>query len=372
MRITFLSPIPSLAGGIKVIATYARKLADRGHEVVVIATPSWRRTFRSMVRDLIKQRKWPVASAGLSHYDVMGVSVRLLDTHRPIVDSDVPDADVVIATWWETAEWAARLSPSKGAKTYMIQGHETWGTEEDARRSNATWSLPLHKIVVAHWLKNLAREFGDTDVSVVPNSVDLQQFYAPPRSRQEPPTVGLLYSTMPLKGVDVSLAAIEKARRIIPDLQIRAFGQLPVERSLPLPHGAHFTQSPDQAHIREIYSRCDVWICASRNEGFGLTVLEAMACRCPVVVTRCGGPEDFVRDGWNGFLVPVEDADALAQKLVEVLSAAPSVWQQMSANALATATSYTWDDATDAFEAALHRSIAKTQTVGTVRSAAGI
>ena len=57
----------------------------------------------------------------ISHFDYVGVPVHVLDRYRPVMDCDVPDGDVVIATWWETAEWVVELSSRKGAKAYFIQ-----------------------------------------------------------------------------------------------------------------------------------------------------------------------------------------------------------------------------------------------------------
>jgi glycosyltransferase involved in cell wall biosynthesis len=53
----------------------------------------------------------------------------------------------------------------------------------------------------------------------------------------------------------------------------------------------------------------------------GLTILEAMASGRPVVSTACGGPSTTVLDGETGRLVPVGDAEALADAMLEVLSA---------------------------------------------------
>ena len=62
---------------------------------------------------------------------------------------------------------------------------------------------------------------------------------------------------------------------------------------------------------------------------------------------------DTVKDGVNGFLVGVEDAAGLADRLIRVLRLNEAEWKQMSDSALATAVSYTWDDATDLLEKAL-------------------
>src|SRR5438067_549849 len=44
----------------------------------------------------------------------------------PISAGDVPDGDIVLATWWETVEWAAALPASKGAKVHFMQDYEIW------------------------------------------------------------------------------------------------------------------------------------------------------------------------------------------------------------------------------------------------------
>jgi glycosyltransferase involved in cell wall biosynthesis len=57
----------------------------------------------------------------------------------------------------------------------------------------------------------------------------------------------------------------------------------------------------------------------SRSEGFSNALLEAMACGVPSVVTRVGGNPEAITDGENGFLVPVEDDAAAAEKLLALL-----------------------------------------------------
>jgi len=119
-----------------------------------------------------------------SHVVGSGVEHRVLDRWRPIVDADLPDADVVIATWWETAEWVNALDPRKGAKAYFIQQSRSV-PYLPVDRSRATYRLPLRKIVISRWLEQVMRiEYGDNSVDLVPNSVDPDQFFAPFRGKQ--------------------------------------------------------------------------------------------------------------------------------------------------------------------------------------------
>jgi glycosyltransferase involved in cell wall biosynthesis len=364
MRIMFISPVVNMSGGIRVMVTYAQRLMQRGHTVRIISPPPRTPPFSRKIKEWLKGNGWPSdPQPPKSHLDGSRVEHQVLDRWRAVTDDDVPDGDVVIATWWETAEWVAGLSPCKGAKAFFIQHHEVFDPLP-VERVKATWRLPLHKITISNWLVELAaREYGDAHVWLVPNSVDTDLFHAPPRGRQAQPTVGLLYSTFNWKGVDVSLRAIDRAAKRVSGLRLVAFGAEPVTDRLPLPTGTTFHHLPAQDSIRDLYASCDVWLCGSYSEGFHLPPLEAMACRCPVVSTRVGGPIDIIKPGRNGYLAPVGDADALADRLVDVLSLDNAQWRAMSDAALETATKYTWDDATNLLESALRDVIANPSKV---------
>lgn len=354
MRITFILPQAGMDGGIRVLAIYADRLHRRGHAVTVVSIPPARRSVLGKIRSLLQGNGWSATIIReSSFFDGVDVPHRVLEKVRPVVDDDVPDADVVLATFWKTGPWVAALSPAKGAKAILLQGYET-SPGHESPAIDSVWRLPLHKIVISKWLVQLAKErFGDQNVLHVPNSVDMRQFHAPARGKQVIPTVGMLYNPQHLKGTDVSLKALELARKQLPNLRVLAFGAYRATSEWPLLDGTEFHYRPSQDEIRHIYGTCDVWLCGSRREGFHLPPLEAMACRCPVVSTCVGGPQDTVEDGVNGFLVDVEDAAGLAERMVRVLTMDDLEWRRMSDAALATAARYSWDDATDLLERAL-------------------
>ncbi|MES1204671.1 MAG: glycosyltransferase family 4 protein [Pseudomonadota bacterium] len=353
MRITFVLPEVNMGGGTRVLAIYAEKLSQLGHDVLVVYPTPRRMRIAQKVKSLLRGGGWPrQARRPSSHMDGRAVEQREIDPWRPVAESDVPDADVVIATWWETAEWVARLSPRKGAKAYFLQGYETFDVMHEGR-VKATWSLPMHKIVIAEWLKTLAREeYGDHTVSLVPNAVDLDQFHAPARAKQATPRVGLLYSSLALKGCDTSIEAFTRAARRLPGLQLMAFGAQTPTPSLPLPAQAEFTLRPAQDRLKDIYAACDAWLFGSRSEGFGLPLLEAMACRTPVIATPAGAAPELVRAG-GGLLVRADDPEDMSRAIEKVCGMTDSEWTALSNRAHAIASSYTWHQATEGFLAAL-------------------
>lgn len=370
MKVTFVLPQPGLSGGIRVIAIYAERLKKRGHDVLLVHPPNAQPTLRERVRSAVRGEGWPkVPHLYPSHLDGLDVPRKVLERWRPVVANDLPDADVVIATWWETAEWVNTLPARKGAKAYLIQHYEIHDNQP-VERVKRTWSLPLHKLVVAQWLADIARnDYGDTDVSLVPNSVDIEQFNAPAREKQRMPTIGYMHAYVNWKGSDLACEAIRIARQTLPNIQCVAFGMHEPTAEHPAPENTHFTLLPKSNALRDIYAQCDVWLVPSRFEGFGLPILEAMACRTPVIATPTGAAPELVGQG-GGILVEHESPDAIADAILRIANMDGAQWKSMSDRACETARSYTWEDATDKFEAALQHARAKTSKAIAHESAA--
>src|SRR5882762_8837094 len=114
MQITFVSPTVSLGGGTRVIGIHAQHLKRIGHDVRVISPPPPPVPRLRKLKSWLKGSGWPSdIRQPRSHLDGSGVDHHVLDRWRSVVDADVPDGDVVIATWWRTAEWVNALSPRK-------------------------------------------------------------------------------------------------------------------------------------------------------------------------------------------------------------------------------------------------------------------
>lgn len=93
--------------------------------------------------------------------------------------------------------------------------------------------------------------------------------------------------------------------------------------------------------LREMQSH-DVMVFPSLFEGFGLVLLEAMACGLPVIATPNGAAPDILTDGEDGFVVPIRDTQAIAGRL-EILCRDGVRLAAMSEAAMRTASAHSWE-----------------------------
>lgn len=62
----------------------------------------------------------------------------------------------------------------------------------------------------------------------------------------------------------------------------------------------------------------DVFVCGSKRESFGVSAIEAMACGLPVIATNASGFQEVIENGKTGYLIPIEDMNAMAEQMVKL------------------------------------------------------
>ncbi len=326
MTITIVIPHVYIGGGIRASLEYANHLQRLGHHVTVVyprrppyyadVRPHWR-GWRGLVRRLrYDLRYWAarILKRQIPAWFSLEVTLCRVPDLRP---QFIPDADIILAVDWTTAEWINRCGPEKGLKFYLIQGHEVWLAPPD--RVEATWCLPLHKIVVSSWLKELVTEkSGHSVYGPILNGVNFSQFCVEHKHFNRHKRIGMLHHQNPIKGVQDGLAAFEMARVGYPDIQLVMFG---TRKPRPgLPHDVEFHENPPQHKLREIYGSCDIWLFPSRMEGCPLVPMEAMACQCALVATSVGAIPEYTIPGTTALVSPPRDPEALARNLVRLLA----------------------------------------------------
>ena len=128
------------------------------------------------------------------------------------------------------------------------------------------------------------------------------------------------------KGFDLLLQSWSKVEKEHPDWQLVIFGdgdRVPYEqlmKQLGIDAGRCHLNGPT-TNIQHEYANSSLFVFSSRFEGFGMVLVEAMACGLPVVSFACPcGPKDIVSDGDDGLLVKNGDVDALANAISHLMS----------------------------------------------------
>ncbi|MBN1914147.1 MAG: glycosyltransferase family 4 protein [Candidatus Omnitrophica bacterium] len=98
--------------------------------------------------------------------------------------------------------------------------------------------------------------------------------------------------------------------------------------------------------LKNYYSRASVFVQPSLSEGLSSAVIEAMACGLPVIITANTGGCDICRDGREGFIVPIRNSEAIAERILYLYNN-PNVREEMANNAALRAKEFTWDKCVD-------------------------
>jgi glycosyltransferase involved in cell wall biosynthesis len=221
---------------------------------------------------------------------------------------------------------------------FIVSEHAPWTDEWFAsptvwREALAAAHAASSLLAVSTSVRETITSYGvdPTKVRVVPVGVDGELFKLGPKSARRSRQILYVGWLNYNKGIDVLLHAIDLLKRRGERVRVLLVGgaayrntRLQEEelrrlaRSLDLEDSVAFVGRQPQEEVARLMGESALLVLPSRAESFGAVLVEALACGTPVVATRCGGPEDIVRDGL-GLLVPLDDPVALADAILEVL-----------------------------------------------------
>ncbi len=143
----------------------------------------------------------------------------------------------------------------------------------------------------------------------------------------------------PTKGQDTLIRAVAILKNVLPNITIEFIGDGPskesclqLARDLGVEDACSFEGDIRHDEVLKRMALATATVVPSRSEGFGLVNIESLAVGTPVVASCVGGIVEVIRDGVDGFLVPPDNPDALAERLLLLLSN-PDLRRTMSRNA---------------------------------------
>ena len=212
-----------------------------------------------------------------------------------------------------------------------------------------------HRFVVSeYWRRALKEEYG-LDSVIAHNGIDLDDFEDLPARQSKAPTILFVGGLEPRKGLEILILSLPEVRAVHPNAVLRVVAKTgfrgvdSVEWFEHLADRARvddavtFHESIGQEELRQLYSDADIVVLPSRNEGWGLSLMEAMACRRPVIATKVGGIPELVRDGIDGILIEPDDTKALGGAITELLGN-PALRARMGASGRERARAFSWEE----------------------------
>lgn len=226
---------------------------------------------------------------------------------------DVPVVATVHHTWWQQSHYI----PSQFWKRLFVP-FERW----TYRRAD--------KIIcdAADSRNVLIERYGiaPEKIVVIPIGIDPQLFHPMEEIRVIPNSLLFVGRPDKRKGIDFLLQAMPRVVEKVPDVHLHIGGTgkgLEIRKRYVkdrhIERNVTFLGFIPEDRLNHWYNRVQCVIVPSVFEGFGLTVLEAMAAGTPVIATDVDSLRDLVEDGEDGYLVTYGDVPMLADRIISLL-----------------------------------------------------
>jgi len=304
-------------GGYKVLFEYANKMAEDFNDVWIyypkrLKPEKIRKgVFYKYVFEISKYLKFKIHFAGRWFTLNKNVKENFIYT---LEEKYIRDADVTIASSWETAEWIGNYSQNKGKKLYLIQDFETWSGSKE--RIIQTWKLPLQKIAIAKWLKEMVNEVGEECI-IIRNGLDHTTFGIDTSiENRNPLKIAMLYHKLEWKGSNIGIEALKIVKKTIPNLEVALFSTS--KRNELIPDWMDFHEKPK--NLRKLYNNSSIFISPSLSEGWGLPRAEAMQCGCATIITNVNGHNDYGMKDEDYLMVNPNEPEELANSIIKLIN----------------------------------------------------
>ncbi|MBL0455924.1 glycosyltransferase [Aeromonas enteropelogenes] len=310
-KIAFLLPGPTryISGGYKIFYEYADFLSNAGCSVDIIYLLDNKITRKNFsgIRGLLKKIYYQVSDfyswfpfrSSVKHVISKGVDV---DKYDCFIFSAI-DIAVYLSLFVKEED--------KSKFIYFVQGYEVWNYS--ASEVYDSYRFGFNIISISSYLTGHVDNSGANVSLFLPNGID-SEFIVLPNSVTEKNSLLFMFHPGVNKGCDKIIDNLEVFSEVFSSIKCFSTYKKPVS----FPSNVEFIYQPSRETMVELYNAADYFICPSENEGFGLTVGEAMACGCCVLTTDNGGVSDLVIEGLTGYYIDFKKKEELKDRLLDI------------------------------------------------------
>lgn len=179
-------------------------------------------------------------------------------------------------------------------------------------------------VAVSQALKDNINQYCKRQVQVIPNVIEMKKFSLSDALKKDNNlNIGILGGMGNFrKGLDILIKAVSLLKDMELTVHIGGDGKYlntfkEMAKELDIAGKCIFYGEIKPENIQDFYSKLDFYVLPSRDETFGVVVVEAMACGLPVIATKCGGPEEIITKE-TGVLIDKENPQELARAIRSV------------------------------------------------------
>lgn len=339
MRIlVFTFQFPPRVGGVETMAYQLSRQMDRAGAEISVLTSN-----ESAATEFDAQQPFPIyrIPIGASETPVQQIwqKVELFRQVSRVLRQVKPDC--VLCLQWDPCAYLLRITKAS-ARSYYLVAHGMELMQLPKGRAARWGKAKLRRFALAgareiFAVSNYTRErvvslgIGPERVLVIPNGVELNENEERPAPTKGTATGRILLTVsrlVPRKGHDTVLRSLPRVLEQIPDLTYRIVGEGPererlegLTRELQIESRVEFYGKVSERDKEKLLTDCEVFVLPCREtetdfEGFGISLLEAMSHRKPVIAGRSGGVPEVVSDGETGWLVDPADVEELATRII--------------------------------------------------------
>lgn len=325
LNITYLPIVNGVTGGMRIIYEHINRLIERGHNVDAIScygNPEW---FN------------------------LKLNVRKINLVEK-VEKYIKNTDAIVYTFWNQWYEINNLDNT----LFLIQGDEFLFDDnklDPSLRETVTNSHIYSEskfLAVSKFLNETIQKKYSRNCKVIKNAIDTEKFYCDKIDKENarPRIIIVGNAMLKFKGFDIILKALDLVKDRGYDFDVLWITQSQPENC---PDYIDVAINPPQDKIPELYRKSDIYICGSYYEACSLPPLEAMASGCAVITTRCGGIDEYAKEGYNCLMSDPGDYESIALNLVRLLEDR-ELRLELVKNGLNTVKEFTWDKAIDVLE----------------------
>lgn len=333
MNILLILPELNLGGVETATLDLAKYLIRLGHKTVVVSNGG----------ELLKDFE----SLGAVHYQLpvhkksLFTIVKMVSKLEQVIKKEGIE---IVHAQSRVPAWIAYFAARRSKTVFITTCHGYYRKHIFSRVMG--WGkrvIVISNVIARHMIDNFGVPYER--IRLIPSGVDLEKFGRVDikGKKKEEFNIGIIGRLTPLKGHLYFIKAMAKVAKVIPQIKIWIVGDAPSSKEaykeqiqilvkrLALNHCTEFLGN--QKDIPAVISHLDCLVLATTvPEAFGRVIVEAQACKVPVVATSVGGVVDIIEDGRTGLLVPPADPAGMAQGVIRILKE-PELARNLAENA---------------------------------------